>query len=108
MAVSWLRERPDTVVPDRIASVGWCFGGGWSYRMAKNDLGTKCSVIYYGRFNPADDLAKMRATILGHFGETDRGIRVDSVREFQARLKTHNGDHEIYIYKGAGGILDRH
>ena len=66
--------------------------------MARNALGVRASVIYYGRFNPADDLSRMRAVIIGHFAERDRGIRVDRVREFQATLKTLEGEHEIYIY----------
>ena len=101
-AVGFLRNDTTYVIPDRLASIGWCFGGGWSYQMAKNDLGTRVSVIYYGRFNPEDDLSKMRAMILGHFGEKDRGIRVDTVTEFQAKLKTLKGDHEIYIYPNVG------
>ncbi|MCY4485817.1 MAG: dienelactone hydrolase family protein [Deltaproteobacteria bacterium] len=101
-AMSYLSGLTGEVDPARIASVGWCFGGGWSYQMAKNDLGVKASVIYYGRFNPADDLSRMRATILGHFGETDRGIKVDNVREFQAKLKTLKGDHMVFIYPNAG------
>ena len=48
--------------------------------------------------NPEDDLKKMRAEIIGHFAENDRAIRIDNVKEFQAKLKTLNGDHEIYIY----------
>ena len=63
-----------------------------------NNLGVKASVIYYGRFNPDDDLSIMRSNIIGHFAENDRGISIDNVKEFQAKLKTHNGDHEIYIY----------
>lgn len=101
-AVAYLKGRSANVEPQRVASVGWCFGGGWSYQMAKNDLGVKATVIYYGHFNPKDDLSRMRATIIGHYGENDRGIKVDNVREFQARLKTLNGDHEIYIYPNAG------
>lgn len=96
-AVKTLQEMPD-VDQDRMASIGWCFGGGWSYQMAKNNLGVKATVIYYGRFNPEDDLQKMRAKIIGHFAEEDRGIRVDNVKEFQATLKTLSGEHEIYIY----------
>ena len=57
---------------------------------------------YYGFFNPKDDLSKMRATILGHFGQDDSYIKVDNVNEFQANLKTLGGDHEIYIYENAG------
>lgn len=100
-AVSYLKNRAD-VDPTRLASIGWCFGGGWSYQIAKNNLGVKASIIYYGFFNPKDDLSKMRATILGHFGKDDRAIKVDNVYEFQANLKTLSGDHEIYIYENAG------
>lgn len=100
-AADYLRALPQADGA-RLGSVGWCFGGGWSYEIAKNDLGAKASVIYYGRFNPADDLSQMRATILGHFGEKDTAIRADDVREFQARLQTHSGDHEIFIYPHAG------
>lgn len=101
-AVDYLAALEGEVDPARIASVGWCFGGGWSYQMARNDLGVKASVIYYGRFNPEDDLSRMRAAILGHFGEKDRGIEVDDVREFQAKLKTLKGDHMVFIYPNAG------
>ncbi len=87
---------------DRIGSVGWCFGGGWSYQIAKNNLGASVSVIYYGAFNPADDLSHMRSQIIGHFGENDRSIPVDDVREFRATLSNHSGDHEIFIYPNAG------
>jgi carboxymethylenebutenolidase len=44
----------------------------------------------------------MRAVISGHFGANDRAIKVDTVYEFQANLKTLGGDHEIYIYENAG------
>ena len=101
-AVDFLKSSYRIVDKERIASIGWCFGGGWSYQMAKNDMGVRASVIYYGRFNPADDLSRMRAMILGNFGEEDRAISVDSVREFQTTLKTLNGDHEVYIYPNAG------
>ena len=100
-AVAYLKGRA-YVDSKKMASIGWCFGGGWSYQMAKNNLGIKASIIYYGRFNPKDDLQKMRAVILGHFGEEDRGIKVDTVHEFQASLKTLSGKHEVYIYKNAG------
>lgn len=87
---------------DSLASVGWCFGGGWAYQMAKNDLGVKASVMYYGRFSPEDDLTMMRADILGHFGEDDTSIAIDDVEQFQANLKTTDGNHAVYIYPNAG------
>jgi carboxymethylenebutenolidase len=96
-AIAFLKAEKN-VDAERMASIGWCFGGGWSYQIAKNNLGVKASVIYYGFFNPEDDLKKMRAEIIGHFAEKDRAIKVDNVKAFQAKLKTLGGDHQIYIY----------
>lgn len=100
-ALEFLKTLPN-VNSDRLGSVGWCFGGGWSYEMAKNNLGTKASVIYYGRFNPTDDLSIMSATIQGHFGADDKSIPVDDVKAFQAKLATLNGEHQVFIYENAG------
>lgn len=87
---------------ERLASVGWCFGGQWAYTMAKNDMGVDATVMYYGRFSLEDDLTMMRADILGHFGEEDRSIAVDDVRQFEAKLQTQGGDHSVFIYPNAG------
>ncbi|MCF7812480.1 dienelactone hydrolase family protein [Candidatus Gracilibacteria bacterium] len=100
-AIDFLRDREE-VDENFLASVGWCFGGGWAYQMAKNDLGVEASVMYYGHFDPEADFEQMKATILGHFGEEDRSISVDDVRVFRANLKTASGDHEVYIYPNAG------
>lgn len=100
-AVTYL-EQLNYVDASKLASVGWCFGGQWSYNMAKNDLGVDASVMYYGRFSADDDLSHMRADILGHFGEEDRSIAIDDVRQFEAKLNTLEGDHAVFIYPNAG------
>ena len=100
-AVNYLKARPYTD-SNRIASVGWCFGGGWAYEMAKNNIGVDATVMYYGQFNVEDDLQNMRADILGHFGEEDRVISIDNVNAFEAKLNTLNGDHEVFIYPNVG------
>lgn len=100
-AVAYLRSRGE-VDDESLASVGWCFGGGWSYEMAKNDMGVDASVLYYGQFAPDDDLEMMKAHIMGHFGEDDQSIPVDDVRAFQAKLQTHSGEHQIFIYPNEG------
>ncbi len=100
-AVAFLKKQPN-VLTDRLASVGWCFGGGWSYQMAKNDLGVRATVMYYGRFNTEDDLAQMKAHIMGHFGENDTSIKVDDVRQFEVKLKTLSGENSVFIYPNAG------
>ncbi len=99
-AVSYLEKDP-RVDEARLASIGWCFGGAWSYQMAKNNLGVLASVIYYGNFDLTDDLSMMQAKILGHFAEKDIYIKVEDVREFQTKLGGLSSEHEVYIYPKA-------
>ena len=95
--LDYLKNRPE-VDADHLASVGWCFGGGWSYQIAKNNMGVDGSVMYYGQFAPEDDLEMMKSQILGHFGENDQSIPVEDVKTFRAKLDTLGGGHEIFIY----------
>ncbi|MBN2545907.1 MAG: dienelactone hydrolase family protein [Spirochaetes bacterium] len=104
-AISYLKGKKN-VDSRRIASLGYCFGGGWSYQTAKNNLGTKVSVIYYGTINPKDDLSKMKTVILGNFGEKDQSIKAETVKEFEQVLKGLSKKHEINIYTNAGHAFD--
>jgi carboxymethylenebutenolidase len=94
----------DTAGAPRIASLGWCFGGGWSLNTAllfPDEL--DASVIYYGQIT--DNEAKLRplnAPILGIFGAEDTSIPVASVRRFRTALKDLEKDYEIEIYPGVG------
>lgn len=87
-----------------IATLGWCFGGGWSLNAALRFPSTlDAAVIYYGQVT--DDPEKLEALsspVLGFFGAEDRGIRVDSVRAFETALDTLDKDATIYVYPGVG------
>jgi carboxymethylenebutenolidase len=88
----------------RIASLGWCFGGGWSLNTAMlfpDDL--DAAVIYYGTVTGDEDLLRpINMPILGLFGADDRGISVESVRLFEGALVRLRKQHEIHIFPGAG------
>jgi carboxymethylenebutenolidase len=45
-AMSGLRDRSDTT--ERVASLGWCFGGGQSLQLSLSDADLNATVIYYG------------------------------------------------------------
>ncbi|HLD71025.1 MAG TPA: dienelactone hydrolase family protein [Candidatus Peribacteraceae bacterium] len=93
----------DAIVDDKaLGSVGWGFGGGWSYEMAKKNLGMRVSILYYGPFKTDDDLAQVKSLILGHFGESDTTIPVALVGEFREKLLEQSQEHEIYVYPNAG------
>jgi carboxymethylenebutenolidase len=94
----------DVAGAPRVASLGWCFGGGWSLNTAMlfpEDL--DAAVIFYGQVT--DDEEKLRpinAPILGFFGDADRGISIESVRGFEQSLERLRMSHEIHVYPGAG------
>jgi len=88
----------------QIASVGWCFGGGWSLQTAllagSKDVGC---VMYYGM--PEKDVAKLKTLntdVLGIFGSQDKWINPEVVSQFQkdmaaakkqVTIKSYDADH---------------
>jgi carboxymethylenebutenolidase len=104
-AVDYVSSLPN-VDPSRIASMGWCFGGGQSLQLALNsqDHPLAATIIYYGSALVTDNsnLSKIKWPVLGVFGDQDRGIPVEKVNEFKATLDEVGVPNEIYIYKGVG------
>jgi carboxymethylenebutenolidase len=101
-AVAYLRSRPD-VDPKRIASIGWCMGGGYSLALALAEPTLSGAVIYYGRL--VTDEAAIRGLevpLLGNFGGEDRGIPPASVRAFEAEAKKDGKSVDFKIYPDAG------
>lgn len=88
----------------RIASIGWCFGGGWSLNTAllfPDEL--DAAVIYYGNVTDNErKLEPMNVPILGIFGAEDTGITVASVNGFEQALENLGKNYEIEIYPGVG------
>lgn len=76
----------------RIASLGWCFGGGWSMQtalMAKTQA-VAC-VMYYGQPElDANKLKSLNCNVLGIFGTKDEWINPKLVTQFQSTMKNAN------------------
>jgi carboxymethylenebutenolidase len=103
-AVQYLASLPN-VNSSRIASLGWCFGGGQSLQLALNSEQhpLAATVIYYGNLvNDTKELSKIKWPVLGIFGDQDNSIPVDSVRAFGRGLNETGVTNEIYIYPGVG------
>src|SRR5437588_2513692 len=95
------------VKKDRIASIGWCMGGGYSLDVALQEPTLTAAVIHYGHLAvDADSLKKINASILGIFGGKDRGIPVEDVKKFEQQLKQMGKKVEIVIYPDAGHAFE--
>jgi carboxymethylenebutenolidase len=103
-AVKYLASLPN-VNAEKIASLGWCFGGAQSLQLALNsqDHPLSATVIYYGRLITDNaTLAKIKWPVLGIFGDQDSSIPVDTVKAFESALNSNDIPNEIYIFKGVG------
>jgi carboxymethylenebutenolidase len=101
-AVAFLQAQSN-VKKDRVGSIGWCMGGGYSLNVALQEPTLAAAVINYGHLaTDADSLKKINASILGIFGGQDRGIPVDDVKKFEQTLKQLGKKVETVIYPDAG------
>jgi carboxymethylenebutenolidase len=89
----------ERVKAPRTASIGWCFGGGWSMQTAMALPELDAAVIYYGHV-PTDAKAfgSVKAHVLGIFGNQDDGIPPKHVDAFDAALEADGIQHKILRY----------
>lgn len=99
-AAQYLREQGAV----KLASLGWCFGGRQSVNLAISGEKLDATVVYYGgsMATSTDDLAPIEWPVLGIFGDQDRAIPVEMVRNFESSLNALGVENEIYIYPGVG------
>jgi carboxymethylenebutenolidase len=73
----------------KVATIGWCFGGGWSLQAAlMAGRQTSACVMYYGM--PETDIEKLKAMhgpVLGIFAKKDGWINPEKVKEFESNMK---------------------
>lgn len=105
-AFQFLASQPN-VRKDRIGSIGWCMGGGYSLDVALQEPTLAADVINYGRLaTDPEALKKINAAILGLFGGKDQGIPPDDVHKFEQTLKKLGKRVEIKIYPDAGHAFE--
>lgn len=96
----------DNVDTTRLASMGFCFGGGHSLQLGmRQSEDLALTIIYYGAVVTDPELLRPLTDgqpVLGVFGGEDRSIAVDDVLEFETALNTLDIPNEITIYEGVG------
>ena len=84
----------------KIATIGWCMGGGESLKASLNDPDdVAATVMYYGM--PETDVAKLkklRGPLLGIWAKKDGWITPDKVAAFDKALTEADVKHEFHSY----------
>ena len=104
-AVKYVTSLP-FVDSSKIASIGWCFGGGQSLQLAlhSEQHPLAATILYYGTPLVTDkqELSKIKWPVLGIFGDHDQANPLPLINSFKAALDADGITNQIQIYKGLG------
>ena len=81
---------------DKLGVTGFCWGGRQTWLYAEHNPKVKAGVAWYGRLvgdstplapkSPLDQVAQLKAPVLGLYGGADTGIPLDTVEKMKAAL----------------------
>ena len=96
------------------ATVGFCFGGQQSFRMAMEEPSLNAAVVYYGDapavagagrgapFVPSDSMKNIKAPVLGLYGGLKEDARIgNTIEPTRAKMKELGKTYEVHIFEGA-------
>jgi carboxymethylenebutenolidase len=98
-AVKYLKTHP--LSTGKVGCTGFCWGGAMTNQVAVNSPDLDAAVPYYGRQPVAEDVEKIKAPIMAHYGGNDAGINA-GIPAFEEALKKYHKEYQIFIYEGAG------
>lgn len=88
------------VKKNTLASIGFCWGGARSFLLAAEDNKLQAAIVFYGSAPTEEQIAKIKAPVLGIYGETDERI-TSKVPEVAALMQKYKKSFEYKIYAGA-------
>lgn len=82
----------------KVATLGWCFGGGWSLNTSIA-APVDATIIYYGNVaKGAEDLKTLKGSVQGHFGKLDKNINQAMVSGFEQAMEQAGKKDSLTVY----------
>jgi carboxymethylenebutenolidase len=102
-----IKQHPDCA--GKVGSVGFCFGGRMSLTLSlSRPLDAVCTFYGGGMQQVFDGLrTRLKAPVLGLFGDKDQSIPVGTVEEFDKLLDQVGVPHEVVVYPNSGHAFFR-
>jgi carboxymethylenebutenolidase len=98
-SATWLQDQA-YVQGDRIGAVGWCWGGGQTWRLATEEPRLNAGVAFYGPNPPIEAVPNIQAAMLGIYGGEDVRI-TDQEPELEEALASAGKTYEMKVFDGA-------
>jgi dienelactone hydrolase len=103
MAAYDLLAKQESVDPERIGAIGYCFGGGVVLAMAREGVGLKGVASFHGSLgtpSPAER-GKVKARILVCNGAADPFVTPEQIEQFKKEMLDAGVDAKFVNYPGA-------
>ena len=84
----------------KIGVVGFCFGGWIANMMAARIPGLAAAVPFYGGQPPAEEVPKIKAPLLIHYGSLDTRVN-EGWPAYEAALKENKKEYTMHMYENA-------
>lgn len=101
-ALDWLKQQ-ERVDPQRIAAIGYCFGGTTVLELARSGADVLGVVSFHGGLDTPNpqDAAQIKGRVLVFQGANDPFVTADQVAAFKKEMQEAGVNHQIIIYPGA-------
>jgi len=100
--LDFLSSRAD-VDPNRLAAIGYCFGGGAALELARSGAPLKGVVTFHGTLNTANpgDSKNIKGKVLVLHGADDPYVKQEEVKGFMDEMRSGGVDWQLVEYSGA-------
>lgn len=93
----YLNTRTDS--NQKVACVGFCWGGAMAGSLAVKVPSLLASVAFYGRQPATEDVPNIKAALQLHYASLDTRIN-EGIEEYETALKAAGTRYELYRYEG--------
>lgn len=93
----------DEVNPEKLAAIGFCYGGKVALDLARSNAPLKAVATFHANLSPKAPAQKgqVQAEILVLHGEKDSMVSLDDVASFKEEMQAAKVEHNIIVFENA-------
>jgi carboxymethylenebutenolidase len=97
---NYIYEMPE--LNQKVAIIGFCFGGTYSFNLAAQEERLKLAVPFYGHCDlSVEELSNIKGPVLAFYGENDEGL-ISKLDDLKQRMSEAKVDFTAQVYPDCG------